>query len=141
VTCSSIVHKQMEHGIIVRPTASCSSSANSLIAPITRSFTTNWSRYSESEFRNASEQLMMLSALPCVFSRVRSLAFRYDTDIRSLRNLQCEVGSWDVGWMYQYGASGLRIGNRGLTTAFAVNAIDGHYTETLKRGLSMVTKG
>jgi len=68
----------------------------------------------------------------------KKLGLRYDTDIRSLRNFQCKDGSWDVGWMYQYGASGLRIGNRGLTTAFAVNAIDGHYIETLKRGLSMV---
>ncbi len=71
----------------------------------------------------------------------KKLGLRYDTDMRSLLGLQCEDGSWDAGWMYQYGASGLRIGNRGLTTALAVNALDGHYIESLKRGLPMIARG
>ena len=71
----------------------------------------------------------------------KKLGLRYDTDIRSLLNLQCEDGGWEAGWIYKYGGSGLRIGNRGLTTAFAVNAIEGHYVELLKRGLPMVEYG
>lgn len=71
----------------------------------------------------------------------KKLGLRYDTDMRSLLNLQCVDGSWDVGWIYQYGASGLRIGNRGLTTAFAINAIDGYNNETITGGLSTVSYG
>ncbi|KAH9054308.1 HAD-like domain-containing protein [Lactarius vividus] len=32
-------------------------------------------------------------------------------------------GSWGPGWIYKYGSSGVKIGNRGLTTALALNAI------------------
>ncbi|KAH9021543.1 hypothetical protein EDB84DRAFT_1565257 [Lactarius hengduanensis] len=36
---------------------------------------------------------------------------------------QCEDGVWGASWMYKYGSSGVKIGNRGLTTALALNAI------------------
>jgi hypothetical protein len=44
-------------------------------------------------------------------------------DRHALLNLQCEDGSWEAGWMYQYGSTGLKIGNRCVTTAMAVAAI------------------
>lgn len=40
-----------------------------------------------------------------------------------LLNLQCEDGSWEAGWMYQYGSTGMKIGNRAVTTAMAVAAL------------------
>lgn len=46
-----------------------------------------------------------------------------EIDLRSLLPLQCEDGGWEIGWIYKYGSSGLRIGNRGLTTALALNAL------------------
>ena len=46
-----------------------------------------------------------------------------DVDLRTLLTLQQEDGGWEAGWMYRYGRSGIKIGNRGLTTALAINAI------------------
>lgn len=51
------------------------------------------------------------------------VGLRDEIDFRSLLSLQCEDGGWEVGWVYKYGSSGLRIGNRGLATAFALNAL------------------
>ncbi|KAI9437651.1 hypothetical protein H4582DRAFT_2057984 [Lactarius indigo] len=44
-------------------------------------------------------------------------------DLAALLSLQYEDGSWGPGWMYKYGSSGVKIGNRGLTTALALDAI------------------
>ncbi|KAF8999452.1 hypothetical protein BDQ17DRAFT_1391539 [Cyathus striatus] len=44
-------------------------------------------------------------------------------DIGVLRDLQCEDGGWEIGWVYKYGSSGVGIGNRGFTTALAVEAL------------------
>ncbi|KAI0001225.1 Haloacid dehalogenase-like hydrolase-domain-containing protein [Xylariaceae sp. FL0662B] len=44
-------------------------------------------------------------------------------DRRALLNLQGEDGSWEAGWMYQYGSTGVKIGNRGVTTAMAAAAL------------------
>ncbi|KAI1413684.1 HAD-like protein [Hypoxylon sp. FL1857] len=46
-----------------------------------------------------------------------------EDDYRALLSLQCEDGSWEGGWMYQYGSTGVKIGNRGVTTAMAVAAL------------------
>ncbi|EAU91227.1 hypothetical protein CC1G_06862 [Coprinopsis cinerea okayama7 len=51
------------------------------------------------------------------------LGLHNEIDMRTLLALQCEDGGWEMGWIYKYGASGLKIGNRGLTTALAVDAI------------------
>jgi len=51
------------------------------------------------------------------------VGIRDDVDLRALLPLQSEDGGWENGWMYKYGASGIRICNRGLTTALAINAI------------------
>ena len=44
-------------------------------------------------------------------------------DLETLLALQCEDGSWDNGWFYRYGASDIFIRNDGVTTAFAIRAI------------------
>ena len=44
-------------------------------------------------------------------------------DRRALLDLQCEDGGWDAGSLYKYGSTGVELGNRGVTTAMAVNAI------------------
>ncbi|KAI0650967.1 hypothetical protein C8Q79DRAFT_924097 [Trametes meyenii] len=44
-------------------------------------------------------------------------------DYDRLLAMQEDDGAWPTGWMYKYGASGILIGNRGLTTAMAVSAI------------------
>jgi hypothetical protein len=44
-------------------------------------------------------------------------------DLETLLSRQCEDGSWDNGWLYKYGESGILIRNDGVTTAFAIRAI------------------
>jgi hypothetical protein len=44
-------------------------------------------------------------------------------DYERLLATQEEDGSFPIGWVYKYGGSGLLIGNKGLTTALAVQAI------------------
>lgn len=44
-------------------------------------------------------------------------------DLESLLQQQQIDGGWKDGWSYRYGTTGIRIANRGLTTALAVNAI------------------
>ncbi|KAG2074605.1 hypothetical protein BDR04DRAFT_1173187 [Suillus decipiens] len=51
------------------------------------------------------------------------LGLRNDLDLRNLLALQCEDGGWEIGWIYKYRSSGVKIGNRGLTTSLAVKAI------------------
>ncbi|KAG2033750.1 Haloacid dehalogenase-like hydrolase-domain-containing protein [Suillus americanus] len=46
-----------------------------------------------------------------------------DVDLHTLLGLQCEDGGWEIGWIYRYGSSGIKIGNRGLTTSLAMKAI------------------
>ena len=47
-------------------------------------------------------------------------------DYKHLAASQEEDGSWQVGWFYRYGATGILMGNRGLTTAMAASAIRKH---------------
>jgi hypothetical protein len=44
-------------------------------------------------------------------------------DLTNLLSMQEKDGSFGPGWIYQYGRTGLQLGNRGLTTALAANAI------------------
>ncbi len=44
-------------------------------------------------------------------------------DRRALLDAQGEDGGWEAGWLYKYGSTGVKIGNRGVTTALAVRAI------------------
>ena len=52
-----------------------------------------------------------------------AVGVRLERELAELLPLQCEDGGWGPGWIYKYGSSGVKIGNRGLTTAFALNAI------------------
>ena len=38
--------------------------------------------------------------------------------------MQCEDGGWEIGYIYRYGISGMKIGSRGYTTAMAIKAIE-----------------
>lgn len=49
-----------------------------------------------------------------------------DVDMKTLLSLQWEDGGWEAGCMYKYGATGLKLGNRGLTTALAIQVIGEH---------------
>ena len=51
------------------------------------------------------------------------VGLRMERDLAALLPLQCEDGGWGPGWIYKYGSSDIKIGNRGLTTALALNAI------------------
>ena len=56
-----------------------------------------------------------------------AVGLRMERDLAALLPLQYEDGGWGPGWVYKYGSSGLKIGNRGLTTALALNAIAALY--------------
>ena len=45
------------------------------------------------------------------------------TDAVKLRDMQEADGGWKDGWIYKYPSQGLSVANRGLTTAFAINAL------------------
>ena len=44
-------------------------------------------------------------------------------DCMRLLEMQDADGSWPAGWFYRYGSSGILLGNQGLTTAMAAEAI------------------
>ncbi|KAL6236298.1 hypothetical protein BDW75DRAFT_229624 [Aspergillus navahoensis] len=59
---------------------------------------------------------------------MRLLAARYvgitdAADDERLHEMQCKDGGWEVGWVYRYGKTDVRIGKRGLATALAVKAL------------------
>ena len=56
-----------------------------------------------------------------------AVGLRMERDLAALLPLQCEDGGWGPSWIYKYGSSGIKIGNRGLTTALALNAIAALY--------------
>ena len=54
----------------------------------------------------------------------KSVGISNRVDLNTLLSTQSEDGGWPAGWMYWYGSSGVEIGNRGVTTALAVKAIE-----------------
>jgi hypothetical protein len=56
-----------------------------------------------------------------------AVGLRLERDLAALLPLQYEDGGWGPSWIYKYGSSGIKIGNRGLTTALALNAIAALY--------------
>ncbi|KAF2847659.1 HAD-like protein [Plenodomus tracheiphilus IPT5] len=46
------------------------------------------------------------------------------SDVAYLKELQNVDGGWEVGWVCRYGRSKKRIGNRGVVTAFAIQALE-----------------
>ncbi|KAL2820182.1 HAD-like domain-containing protein [Aspergillus cavernicola] len=53
------------------------------------------------------------------------LGIECSADVRTLVGMQCEDGGWPACVIYKYGSGGLGITNRGVSTAFAVKAIQG----------------
>ncbi|EMD37666.1 hypothetical protein CERSUDRAFT_50248 [Gelatoporia subvermispora B] len=53
-----------------------------------------------------------------------SLDVQNAIDMRRLLEMQCEDGGWEGGNLYRFGTTGLKVTNRGLTTAAAVQAIE-----------------
>ncbi|CAI6334380.1 unnamed protein product [Periconia digitata] len=72
------------------------------------------------------------SALDLAMRMIACTSFSVDCnkERERLLALQCEDGSWEPGWMYRYGSTGVKIGNRGVTTALALKALS---TKTLIR--------
>jgi len=62
---------------------------------------------------------LSMRILTCDFVGIRD-----EVDLRKLLTLQCEDGGWEIGWIYKFGVSGICIGNRGLSTALAIKAIE-----------------
>ena len=62
-------------------------------------------------------------AMRVIVCRWLGVDFRGDGD--SLLKMQCDDGGRTASWMYRYGSSGIKIGNRGVTTAMAIRALDG----------------
>ncbi|PSN60217.1 HAD-like protein [Corynespora cassiicola Philippines] len=60
-----------------------------------------------------------------------------EQDRRALVESQRPDGGWDLGWMYRYGSTGIRIGNRGVSTALAMRAITG-FSKGLELNKGMV---
>ena len=60
-----------------------------------------------------------------------------EQDRRALAESQRPDGGWDLGWMYRYGSTGIRIGNRGVSTALAMRAITG-FSKGLQLNKGMV---
>ena len=46
-----------------------------------------------------------------------------DRDLKTLLFMQREDGSWGNSWIYRWGKFGVKIGNDGVTTALAIQAI------------------
>ena len=53
-----------------------------------------------------------------------ALGIECSVDRNTLVSTQCQDGGWEIGWMYKYGSTRVEIGNRGVTTALAVKAIN-----------------
>ncbi|KAM7189237.1 alpha-D-glucose-1-phosphate phosphatase YihX [Naviculisporaceae sp. PSN 640] len=47
----------------------------------------------------------------------------YNHERRKLLGMQSDAGSWETGWIYRYGSTGIKIGNWAVTTAMAVRAL------------------
>lgn len=53
----------------------------------------------------------------------QALGLDNSEDVQTLLATQELDGGWGLAWMVKYGSSSLKIGNRGVVTAMAVNAI------------------
>jgi hypothetical protein len=69
-------------------------------------------------------------ALSMRIQACHALGFDAPADIATLITMQDEDGGWPAAVIYKYGAGGLGITNRGVSTAFAVKAITGSPVKT-----------
>ncbi|KAF7168772.1 hypothetical protein CNMCM5623_001665 [Aspergillus felis] len=58
-----------------------------------------------------------------------------EVDVRELLAMQSEDGSWEPGSFYRFGSTKMNVGNRGLTTALAIRAVE------MYRGTKLSSKG
>ncbi|GIJ89298.1 hypothetical protein Asppvi_008235 [Aspergillus pseudoviridinutans] len=58
-----------------------------------------------------------------------------EVDVRELLAMQSEDGSWEPGAFYRFGSTKMNVGNRGLTTALAIRAVE------MYRGTRISSKG
>ena len=73
---------------------------------------------------------LAMRILACDFVGIRN-----EVDLRKLLSLQCIDGGWEIGWVYRYSLKGISVGNRGLTTALAIKAIEAginHPSQTVR---------
>ena len=78
-----------------------------------------WERVQERTGGEGDALALAMRVLACA-----SVGIRNEADLHTLLSLQQEDGSWEAGWIYRYGYYGVGIGNRGLTTALAINAVE-----------------
>jgi hypothetical protein len=64
-----------------------------------------------------------------------AVGLRMERDLAALLPLQWEDGGWGPSWIYKYPSSGVKVGNRGLTTALALNAIAALHPPQPQQGL------
>ncbi|KAH6917688.1 Haloacid dehalogenase-like hydrolase-domain-containing protein [Coprinopsis sp. MPI-PUGE-AT-0042] len=53
------------------------------------------------------------------------VGLRNSRDLQTLLSLQLEDGGWPLSWVYRVPSKKVKVGNRGLATAVAINAIQG----------------
>lgn len=70
-----------------------------------------------------------------------SVGLPCEDDRHALLGRQCEDGSWEPGWMYQYGSTGVKIGNRAATTAMAVAALSLPSTNDITQKVGLYRSG
>lgn len=73
-------------------------------------------------FPEVDSLALAMRILACQLLGVRPKG--YEMDMARLKEMQCDDGSWPLGWACRYGRTKARIGNRGVVTAFAVKAIE-----------------
>ncbi|XMA14738.1 hypothetical protein WAI453_007529 [Rhynchosporium graminicola] len=62
---------------------------------------------------------LAMRILACSFLGLRNVV-----DMERLLKMQVADGSFEIGWLCQYGKSQIKLGHRGLTTALAVAAVE-----------------
>ena len=62
---------------------------------------------------------LAMRVLACHFVGIRN-----ELDLKRLLDKQQEDGSFAIGWLCQYGKTQMKLGNRALTTALAIRAIE-----------------
>ncbi|KAK7183120.1 hypothetical protein DPSP01_010905 [Paraphaeosphaeria sporulosa] len=76
------------------------------------------SRLKERVAKNGNALDLAMRIIACTY-----LGVECSVDREALLAMQLEDGSWEPGWIYRYGSTGVKLGNRGATTAFALKAI------------------
>jgi hypothetical protein len=68
---------------------------------------------------NGDALALAMRLLTCAY-----VGLENQVDLQKLLPMQREDGGWEIGWIYKYGSAKIMIGNRGLTTAMAIKAIE-----------------